>query len=254
MSPEAAKELIAGAGFIWYQRFELAPGVYTPGERDLDFSLQFCDIPSDLSGMTVLDIGTTNGGAAFALEARGAERVVAADIFQAKHYGFDQLRAALGSRVEFVQANIYELASLLDEKFDIVLFWGVLYHLRHPLLALDNLRALTRGYALLETEVADHELGDNKHLLLARYYRRDELRHDPSIWFSPTIACLLDWCSSCGLEPELLAAWPEAAERCMLRLTPTSGIPEYRAISYEFPLRVHVQNDLAFPDPLAAAT
>jgi tRNA (mo5U34)-methyltransferase len=253
MAPEAARELIARADFIWYQRFELAPGVYTPGERTIDFSFQFCDIPSDLSGKTVLDIGTTNGGAAFTLERRGASRVVAADIYQPTQYGFDQLREGLGSKVEFVQSSIYELASRLDEQFDIVLFWGVLYHLRHPLLALDNLRALTRGYALLETEVADHELGENKELKVARYYRRDELSHDPSIWFSPTIACLLDWCSSCGLDPELVGAWPEpAAERCMLRLTPTVGAPEYRGMSYEFPLRVHVQNDLAHPDPLAA--
>jgi len=252
MAPEAARDFIAGAEFLWYQRFELAPGVYTPGERDIDFSLQFCDLPSDLSGKTVLDIGTTNGGTAFALEARGAARVVAADIYQPTHYGFDKLRTALSSRVEFVQGSIYELPSLLDEQFDIVMFWGVLYHLRHPLLALDSLRSLTRGCAFLETEVADHELGENRHLRVARYYRGAELSRDPSIWFSPTIPCLFDWCSSCGLEPELLAGWPEPPKRCMLRLLPTAGAPEYRTFSYEFPLRVHVENSLAYPDPLAA--
>jgi tRNA (mo5U34)-methyltransferase len=239
MSAEAATEFIARAGFVWYQRFPLAPGVYTPGASDVEAALRNCAMPEDLTGKTVLDVGTTNGGVAFALEARGAARVVAVDIYPPAQFGFDQLRSALRSRVQFVQASIYELASMFDERFDIVMFLGVLYHLRHPLLALDNVRALTRGYAVLETAVANGELMQSRDLPVARFYR-DELLGDGSNWFVPTIACLLDWCRSSGLEPESVLAGPEPVERCLVRVAPTSGPPEYQTISYERPLRVRV--------------
>ena len=102
--------------------------------------------------------GTSNGGAAFELERRGAERVVAVDIYPESWFGFDAVKKLLGSRVQYVEASVYELGALLRQEFDIVLFWGVLYHLRHPLLALDNIRALLRGTAFLETAVCDAEL------------------------------------------------------------------------------------------------
>jgi tRNA (mo5U34)-methyltransferase len=241
MSAEAATDLIARAEFVWYQRFALAPGIYTPGSSDVEMALHNCDLPADLTGKTVLDVGTTNGGVAFGLEARGAARVVAVDIYPPAWFGFDQLRKALGSRVEFVHASVYELASLLNAQFDIVMFLGVLYHLRHPLLALDNLRALTRGCALLETAVADAELSGDLQVPVARFYRRDEHYGDLSNWFVPTVACLLDWCSSSGLEPEVLVCGAERPQRCLIRVAPTAGPPEYQKLSYEHPLRVQVE-------------
>ena len=134
------------------------PGVYTPGVNDIDFLLEQADLPEDVEGATVLDIGATNGGVAFELERRGAGRVVAVDIYSADWFGLEQLKALLNSRVEYLCASVYELPAKLDEQFDIVAFCGVLYHLRHPLLALDVVRALTRGRALIETAVCDRSL------------------------------------------------------------------------------------------------
>src|ERR1700677_2110259 len=135
LSPQAASDFIREAGFYWHQRFELAPGVYTPGANDIGFLLAQADLPENIAGATVLDIGATNGGVAFELERRGAERVVAVDIYSADRFGFDQLKALLNSNVEYLCASVYELPAKLDEQFDIVAFCGVLYHLRHPLLA-----------------------------------------------------------------------------------------------------------------------
>src|SRR5437870_1245914 len=106
MSVQAATEFLDLAAFVWYQRFELAPDVFTPGTRDVDLALIQAGIGPNLAGKTVLDIGTTNGGVAFTLEARGASRVVAVDIYPPAHFGFDRLRTALGSHVEFVRASI----------------------------------------------------------------------------------------------------------------------------------------------------
>ena len=78
------------------------------------------------------------------------------DIFDPDRYGFDTLATFLDSSATFVKASTYELTSALaGETFDLVLFLGVLYHLRHPLLALDNVRAATAGRCVVETEVSD---------------------------------------------------------------------------------------------------
>ena len=236
---DEARSFLATADFIWHQRFQLAPGVFTPGASDIEWLLGAAGLPADLSGQTVLDIGTSNGGAAFIAERRGAKEVVAVDIYGPERFGVLALRDFLGSNIRFIQASIYQLPSLIGEQFDVVLFLGVLYHLRHPLLALDAIRALTRGAVLLETAVADHELGTLRSAPLVRFYERDELGGDSSNWFAPSVAALLAWCSSSGLTPELLGAWPESApERCVVRAEPGAGAPGYVRVSYERPLRV----------------
>ena len=238
-TPEAAAAFLEQAEFVWHQYFELVPGVWTPGVSPVPWLCQKAKLPADLSGQTVLDIGTTNAGTAFELERRGAERVVAVDIFDPDWFGVRALSEFLGSKVEYVRGSVYELAQLFSEPFDIVIFWGVLYHLRHPLLALDNVRAVTGGQAWLETAVCDHELPE--HLRArpwAHFYRRDELDGDASNWFAPTAAALEDWCGSAGFEVERIDAWPDLSPtRAMLRLQATSGQAEYEQISYERPLR-----------------
>jgi tRNA (mo5U34)-methyltransferase len=193
----------------------------------------------------VLDIGTTNGAGAFLAESRGAARVVAVDIFPPDYYGFTAIAELLGSQATYVRASVYELSSVLKERFDVVLFLGVLYHLRHPLLALDEVRAVTRRLMLLETAVSDHELGERSTDSIARFYRRAELGGDPSNWFAPSARGLVDWCCSCGFDTELVDAWPnEAPERAAVRCTPTDGEPEWRGLSYERPLQVSVTASL----------
>lgn len=238
-SPQDAAEFIERSEFVWHQKFELAPGVWTPGVSRVEWLCHAAGLPADLSGQSVLDIGTTNAGTAFELERRGAERVVAVDIFDPEHFGVRALTEFLNSKVEFVQTTVYELAQCFQEPFDLVICWGVLYHLRHPLLALDNLRAVTGREASLETAVCDSELPRRQRdRRVARFYRRDELSGDGSNWFSPTVSTLVDWCGSSGFEVEPLGAWPQRApERAMVRLRPTHGDAEYQQLSYERPLR-----------------
>lgn len=237
-SPEAAAEFLERSEFVWHQRFELVPGVWTPGVSPIAWLCHEAQVPADLTGRTVLDIGTTNGGTAFELERRGAARVVAADIFGPDWFGVRALTEFLDSKVEFVQATVYELAERFPEPFDLVICWGVLYHLRHPLLALDNLRAVTGGEASLETAVCDAELPRRmRERRLTRFYRRDELSGDSSNWFAPTVTTLEDWAGSSGFACERLGAWPSRRpERAMLRLRPISGAAEYEELSYERPL------------------
>jgi tRNA (mo5U34)-methyltransferase len=245
-SPQQAREFVDAASFPWHQRWEIAPGVVTPGANDIGWLLDHVGLPDDLTGRRVLDIGTTNGAAAFEAERRGASHVVAVDIFPPEYYGFSDIAKLLGSRATFVRASVYGLAVELEERFDIVLFLGVLYHLRHPLLALDQVRMATRGTMLLETAVSDHELGERRGDAIARFYRRDELGGDPSNWFAPTARALVEWCTSCGFDTKLIDAWPHAApERAAVRCVPSAGEPEWRGMSYERPLRVDVEGSLS---------
>ena len=144
--------------------------------------------------------------------------------------------------MQYVQASVYELAEHFPDPFDLVIFWGVLYHLRHPLLALDNLRAVTRWEASLESAVCDSELpAKQRSSSLSQFYRRDELAGDTSNWFAPTVVGLRDWCISAGFTVLESKAWPEPAQRAMLKLRPVSGEPEWQQISYERPLRCRVE-------------
>ena len=241
VSPESARAFLKRSRFIWHQRFELAPGVHTPGLHAIDELFDLGGVPRELDGKSVLDIGTANGGAAFLMERWGASRVVAVDIYPPDRFGFDQLSSFLGSNVEYIQGTVYDLNRLVGaQRFDYVLFWGVLYHLRHPLLALDEVcSVLAPGSVVeIETAISDDELSSDAGLPVARFYRGDELAGDPSNWFAPTVACLEDWCASAGLQPEKTEVWGGGqGKRCLLVARKGPGPPEFARVSYEVPLR-----------------
>lgn len=141
--PEEIRRQAAALG-PWFHNIDLA-GVATAPEHFLgDYPAikwrRFAHaLPADLSGRTVLDIGCNGGFYAIEMKQRNAARVLAIDIDE------DYLRQArfaadvIGLDIEFAQMSVYDIAAL-SERFDVVLFLGVLYHLRHPLLALDLIR------------------------------------------------------------------------------------------------------------------
>ena len=91
-------------------------------------------LPADLQGRSVLDIGCNGGFYSMEMKRRGAARVLGVD--SDEHY-LAQARFAAevaGQDIEFARLSVYDVGAL-GERFDVVLFMGVLYHLRHPLLA-----------------------------------------------------------------------------------------------------------------------
>src|SRR5438105_1992817 len=91
-------------------------------------------IPEDLRGRTVLDVGCNAGYYSIEMKRRGADRVVAIDHDPAYLAQARYAAEINGADIEFRQLDVYSLGQL-NERFDLVLFMGVLYHLRHPLLA-----------------------------------------------------------------------------------------------------------------------
>src|SRR5580704_15908949 len=137
----------------WWHSFELADGTRIDGVHEVAVLKQRIaqfPIPNDLHGQRVLDIGAWDGWYSFEMERRGAE-VMAIDNWDNPR--FREMHAILASRVEYRQLDIYELTPERIGRFDIVLFMGVLYHLKHPLLALERVCALTTGMAAVESFV-----------------------------------------------------------------------------------------------------
>jgi tRNA (mo5U34)-methyltransferase len=185
----------------WYHSIELAPGVVTPGIHDSAHALAVLDslgFPSDLEGKRVLDVGCRDGFFAFEAEGRGGV-VVGIDYADPEMTGFPIASEILGSNVEYHTENVYELAPETYGQFDVILFLGVLYHLRNPLLALDRLRSLAAVGALIvvETEVStDPDLVDLATPTF-EFLPRDQLAGDATNMWAPNVAGLVAVLAEC---------------------------------------------------------
>ena len=216
-------------GYHWHQRWEIFQGVFTPGCNNVAMLCDNVGLPSDLRGKRILDIGAWHGCFSFECERRGAKEVIALSLEPDKHVGFSCLKKAVGSRVVcYKEESVYNLSKRKFGEFDIVLFLGVLYHLRYPLLAIDKIRQVCRDTVLIETHVIDdsfllRENGDNsicplekidsrlQQIPIWRFYQGDELARDPSNWFGPNIEAVLEAFNSAGFETRLTSKWGDRA-------------------------------------------
>ncbi|MBV8585174.1 MAG: DUF1698 domain-containing protein, partial [Verrucomicrobia bacterium] len=143
-------------GIYWHQTWEIFPGIQTPGRSPVETIAERVGLPSDLTGKRVLDIGAWNGCTSFECERRGAREVVALTL-EDPDSGFNQLKDLLKSeRTTFVRGSIYNLDPRELGKFDVVLCFGVIYHLRYPVLGIDNMRRVATGELYVESHILDH--------------------------------------------------------------------------------------------------
>jgi tRNA (mo5U34)-methyltransferase len=164
------------AGHVWYHTLELAPGVVTVGMFDHRASEDDYGLPADLSGLRCLDVGTMDGYWAFAMERRGAAEVVAVDlddpeeldwpaslragtvktIDETKAQRFELARRALGSGVQRRLGSVYRLDPADLGTFDFVFCGDMLVHLKDPASAVERIRAVCTGSALIANPVKEH--------------------------------------------------------------------------------------------------
>ncbi|MEP7134775.1 MAG: DUF1698 domain-containing protein [Chloroflexota bacterium] len=212
----------------WHQRWEIFKGVYVPGRNDVVPMCEAVQLPDNLNGMRVLDVGAWNGCFSFECERRGAREVVAFSLEDPTESGFNRLKEVLGSKVQYVKGSVYSLSPEQLGMFDVVLFFGVLYHLRYPLLAIDRLRNVSSGEVFVETHVIDnhswlrgkpgflHRLFGLEAVLkmtpIWRQYKEFELSHlDQSNWFGPNIVAVLEAFQSAGFEITHTQSWGDRA-------------------------------------------
>lgn len=171
-------------------------------------------LPADLAGASVLDIGCNAGFHALEMAQRGAGRVVAIDSDE-RYLAQARFAAEVsGARIEFRNLSVYDVAAL-GERFDIVLFMGVLYHLRHPLLALDLihehvardllvLQTMQRGSAEVAPVAADYDFFEQDHFDAPGYpklhFIEGRYAHDPTNWWAPNAAAAQAMLRSAGFE------------------------------------------------------
>lgn len=228
-------------GVHWHQSYELFEGVDVPGRNPVETLLRAIDLPRDLSGMRVLDIGAWNGCFSFECERRGAAEVVAYSPEDPEEGGFARLARALGSNVSYIRGSVYEISRDRLGGFDLVLFLGVLYHLRHPLLALDKIREVCDGTMLLETHVIDHHVAIRNRPAIPfvrralsktlsttpmwRQYAPYELNKlDESNVFGPNCAGVVEGCRATAFEAEAIRVW---ADRAAFRARAVAADPQW---------------------------
>ncbi|MFN7945084.1 MAG: TIGR04290 family methyltransferase [Blastocatellia bacterium] len=171
-------------------------------------------IPADLRGRTVLDVGCNAGFYSIEMKRRGADRVVGIDSDETYLAQARFAAEVCGVEIELKKLSVYEVARL-REKFDVVLFMGVLYHLRHPLLALDLLRehavgdllvfqSMLRGSAEIEPTADDYPFEETAIFDRPAFPRMAfiERRYsgDPTNWWIPNRACAEAMLRSAGFE------------------------------------------------------
>lgn len=216
-NPRATESAVAALA-PWFHNLHLPDGVQTAPDHFLgDFpAFKWREIaphvPADLHGWRVLDVGCNAGFYSFELAARGAH-VTAIDVDP--HYLAQARWAArqfgLQGRIEFHRMQLYDLAHE-PRQYDLVWFMGVLYHLRHPLLALDILRRRTRRLLMLQTLTmpgdgaieppSDFPLEERGRLLADGWPRmafiEGRMSSDPTNWWAPNNACVEAMLRSAG--------------------------------------------------------
>jgi tRNA (mo5U34)-methyltransferase len=225
----------------WFQNLRLA-GVQTAPRHFLgDYPRvkweRFRDaIPSDLSGKTVLDVGCNAGFYSIEMKRRGAARVVGIDTDD-RYLAQARLAAEVcDAQIELHRLSVYEVASL-RERFDVVLFMGVLYHLRHPLLALDLLaehavrdtlvfQSMQRGSRRVAELERDYPFEETAVFRKAGYpvlyFVERRYASDPTNWWIPNRACAEAMLRSAGFR---VVAHPEE-EVYVCRLEPSRRTAE----------------------------
>ncbi len=189
----ANAEMAAGS---WWHSIDLGEGLITPGvhsNEELRGNYALFKLPDDLRGKSLLDIGCWDGFYSFEAERHGA-RVTSVDCWRPEN--FFKARKALNSQAEFHELNVYEVTKERLGSFDIVFFLGVLYHLRHPLLALEQVCEVTRDFAVIESHVIDN-IFSTKHPVM-EFYEFDQLGGQYDNWWGPNIECLSQMARSAG--------------------------------------------------------
>ena len=202
-----------------YHALTLPDGTEIPGlisVQALQQRINSFPLPASLQGRRVLDVGAASGWNSLELARRGAD-VMAIDCVE-----FEELRTAselCGYDIDYRILDVDELDRDTVGDFDYVLFFGVLYHLRHPLLALEKICALTRETAFVESFVTDSPDAPSDACTL-EFYETDQLGGQIDNWFGPTAKALVALCRSAGfvrVKLEYIATERRAGVTCHRR-------------------------------------
>lgn len=206
----------------WAHTINLGQGVVTPGRWNTPRTFERLRISQELRGQSVLDVCCWDGFYAFEAERLGARRVLAVDsfIWKAGHKeGFELAHGALSSKVEEREIDVLELSPETVGKFDVVLFLGVLYHMKHPILSLERVASVTGQLLVVETVVDLLYLPGKRAMA---FYPGTELGQDDTNWFGPTPEAVEAMLRSVGFT-RVQRVWPSRWRMLLWRLMSLFG-------------------------------
>lgn len=186
----------------WFHSFDFGGGVVATGHKErriLELEAAAA-IPADIAGKRCLDIGAWDGFFSFQAELRGARSVLATDHFSwsgdgwGTADGFRLARELLASRVADLDIDALDIAEPAVGRHDVVLFLGVLYHLRNPFEGLRAAASVCDQTLVVETTLHLHEVEGPA----MRFFPGAELHGDPTNWWSPNPRCVIDMLSALG--------------------------------------------------------
>jgi tRNA (mo5U34)-methyltransferase len=199
MTPEEIKAQVAE--ITWHHSIDLGHGIVTSGQDNSPKKLKRLKLPESFAGKSVLDVGAWDGFFSFEAERRGASRVLATDSFVwqggcdwADKRGFDLSRKVLGSSVESREIDVLDLSPSTVGMFDVAFFLGVLYHMKHPLLALERVASVTKDMIVVETVV---DMLSTSRPAMALYVG-DDLARDATNWCGPNPAAVVGMLKTVG--------------------------------------------------------
>jgi tRNA (mo5U34)-methyltransferase len=226
-SPDELQAEVDAIG--WFHTIDLGNGVVTKG---LGIQTHGEEIFPDLRGNSVLDIGAWDGCYSFMAESLGARQVTALDhyawgvdfVARGEYWtecfsngtlpdhsrdttdfwrphlpgqrGFRLAKSVLGSKVEPYLGDFATIDLAPLGAFDVVLYLGVLYHMKEPLTCLERVRSVTRRVAVIETEALHIQGLDHEHLL--QFHAGNDIHADFGNWYVPTIEALHSLCLAAG--------------------------------------------------------
>ena len=174
--------------YRWYHSIDLGDGFCTPGKRSyqhLNDKLKMMDLPSDMTGYSVLDIGCNEGFFSIEAHRRGASKVVGVDNQQRKDVAakFALAKSALVHNVELQLEDVHDLDPAIIGTFDMVFFLSVFHHLNHPFLALDKVASVTANVAIMEFVVIDTPSSEESAHLVRGFGHKGKVRLFPNKQF-----------------------------------------------------------------------
>jgi tRNA (mo5U34)-methyltransferase len=184
----------AAPDITWFHSHAFPDGERTAGIKPAEVLAKEADaiFHYGVAGKSVLDIGAWDGYFSFEAEKRGASRVLATDHFcwsgpgWGTKAGFDHAHKRLNSKVESLDIDVPQISPETVGSFDVVLFLGVLYHVKDPFASLERVASVTSEMMVVETESAF----DPFPWPLMRFYEGTELNNDPTNFWAPNKACL----------------------------------------------------------------
>ena len=193
---------------------DLKNGTSTDGQVDYRHLPELFNMHNiDLNDNRVLDIASNDGFWAFWAEDRGA-KVLSIDVDTYNRYdwghdipenylkhkenkadNFNLIKGIRKSNVERRSISIYDLNAKDFGQFDLVLNFGLMYHLRHPLLALDKMREVCSSTAIIRTSTFDY--GNN---LPISMFLEDDVIISITNWTIINVSCMLHWLKNVGFK------------------------------------------------------